>query len=463
MTLRRPATQRDQRRRLRRGLDTLGDALLVEGTSEVHHGIDDRGVALVDADARDEGAVELDRVDREAAQVGQRRVAGAEVVECDPHAEQLQALEPRPGGHDVVEHHALRDLQPDRARSGDRRIGHLGDHAGEARVLQLPGRDVHREAQVAPPRQRLPLRELLAGRLEHPGTDRDDQSGLLGDGDELRRLHQASVVAPAQERLHPGDPPGGELDHRLVEELELLAVTGATQRRLDALTFGRPLAQLLVEDHPTTPTVALGAVHRRVGIAEHGRRVGVGLVRERDADRHAELDLATAGPPRGAQRRLDAVRDDDGVLGPVEPFAEHDELVAPEAGDRVARADDRRDPFRHTAQHLVTERVAEGVVHRLEVVDVDEQQRDRRATGDLTQTGEGVTDTIEEQRAVGQACERVVGRLLLERHLEPLAVPDVAPDRRVELRGGVRGVVVHQDLRQHRHDLSVGPHRGRLA
>src|SRR3954470_17590466 len=38
-------------------------------------------------------AVDLHRVDREAAQVAQRRVAGAEVVEDEPDAERLELLE----------------------------------------------------------------------------------------------------------------------------------------------------------------------------------------------------------------------------------------------------------------------------------------------------------------------------------------------------------------------------------
>ena len=47
----------------------------------------DVAVALVLGDAGDELAVDLDRLDREALDVVERRVAGAEVVEHQPHAE----------------------------------------------------------------------------------------------------------------------------------------------------------------------------------------------------------------------------------------------------------------------------------------------------------------------------------------------------------------------------------------
>ena len=47
--------------------------------------------ARVAAEAGDEGPVDLHDVDGEAAQVAQRRVAGAEVVDGQPHAERPAA------------------------------------------------------------------------------------------------------------------------------------------------------------------------------------------------------------------------------------------------------------------------------------------------------------------------------------------------------------------------------------
>ena len=48
----------------------------------------------------------------------------------------------------------------------------------------------------------LPLDQLLARLLEHPGADGDDEPGLLGQGDELVGADQAPLgVLPAHERL----------------------------------------------------------------------------------------------------------------------------------------------------------------------------------------------------------------------------------------------------------------------
>ena len=66
----------------------------------------------------------------------------------------------------------------------------------------------------------------------------------------------------------------------------------------------------------------------------------------------------------------------------------------------------RRDRLQQPVAGLVTERV----VHLLEAVEVDEQ---RRALGVAAAgPGEHLLDPVEDQRAVGQAGERVVQRLV---------------------------------------------------
>ena len=67
--------------------------------------LDDRRALLLDPERVDEGAVDLQRVEGEAVEVGERGVAGAEVVEDEPHAELVQRPQrgdrasptPRPG------------------------------------------------------------------------------------------------------------------------------------------------------------------------------------------------------------------------------------------------------------------------------------------------------------------------------------------------------------------------------
>jgi hypothetical protein len=75
-----------------------------------HDGPGDRAAPAV-AQVADELPVDLECVQRERVQVGQRRVAGAEVVEGDQEAEFVQFGESPRGAAQVLDQQALGDLQ----------------------------------------------------------------------------------------------------------------------------------------------------------------------------------------------------------------------------------------------------------------------------------------------------------------------------------------------------------------
>ena len=81
---------------------------------------------------------------------------------------------------------------------------------------------------------------------------------------------------------------------------------------------------------------------------------------------------------------------------------------------RRARAQPRGD--RH--EQAVAGGVAEAVVDGLEVVEVDEQHRQRPA--EAAACAQRVLDAVEEQGAVGEAGQRVVERLVAQLVLERL-------------------------------------------
>src|SRR5687768_17083030 len=75
---------------LRLGLHAFADHLDVQGMRERHDGRDDGALVMVAGHLGGERAVDLELVDREALQVGQAGVAGAEIVDHHRHAELLQ-------------------------------------------------------------------------------------------------------------------------------------------------------------------------------------------------------------------------------------------------------------------------------------------------------------------------------------------------------------------------------------
>ena len=80
--------------------------------------------------------VDLQRVDRQAVQVRQRRIAGAEVVDRDPHAEIMQPEEVAPRAARVVHHRGLGQLEREPGRVGAPFGQQRCDHLGKLLVVQ---------------------------------------------------------------------------------------------------------------------------------------------------------------------------------------------------------------------------------------------------------------------------------------------------------------------------------------
>ena len=121
--------------------------------------------------------------------------------------------------------------------------------------------------------------------------------------------------------------------------------------------------------------------------------------------------LAVAQDEGPRQRLRDPLGDPGRAALVPDVLGEHGELVAAEARDRVSGAQRLLDPGGHGGEQLVAGGVAEAVVDELELVEVEEEHRDRglAPAGDR----EGVLEPVEEEVAVGQAGERVVEGLVL--------------------------------------------------
>ena len=97
-----------------------------------------------------ERAVDLHDVDREPAQVVERRVAGAEVVDREQHAGVLELAERRQREVGVLEQRALGDLEAEAGRDptpASRSVG--ADPVDEVGLRELARRQVHRERRAA--------------------------------------------------------------------------------------------------------------------------------------------------------------------------------------------------------------------------------------------------------------------------------------------------------------------------
>src|SRR5581483_468202 len=157
-------------------LDTLGHALDVEAARHRDHGRDDRRLGVVTLDLVDERAVDLQAVDRVAAQTTQHRVAGAEVVDGELDAEIADLVERTSRDLFFADGDAFRDLELEEVRwqRGDAQRP-LDDVDQPLGCMEVATGDVHGHADLrqagVDPRPR-----LLARLVEHPVVDGDDET-----------------------------------------------------------------------------------------------------------------------------------------------------------------------------------------------------------------------------------------------------------------------------------------------
>src|SRR3954468_21679744 len=162
------------------GLDALGHHIETERVGQLRDRAGEGGARAAVAGPGDERLVHLHHVEGEPAEVAERRVARAEVIEGEPHpglAQFVKACDPH---RRVRDQHGLGDLHDELVR-GDSRLVDRGAYAvDQAALLELRGRRVHMETDWSAFRMRqIPVAREQARLAEHETADRRDQPRLL--------------------------------------------------------------------------------------------------------------------------------------------------------------------------------------------------------------------------------------------------------------------------------------------
>jgi hypothetical protein len=118
----------------------------------------------------------------------------------------------------------------------------------------------------------------------------------------------------------------------------------------------------------------------------------------------------------------DPPRENDGVLGLAHPREDDGELVAAEACHRVGSPGAAAQPFRHCLQQLVAHRMAEGIVHGFEMIEIEAEHRQGLSSPDPPEI---VLKPHAQQHAIGQIGERIVTRHVRDALFGPLSLRDV--------------------------------------
>ena len=310
-----------------------------EVVGEVDDRAGDRRVLAVVREVGDEGAVDLDVLERKVAEEGEGGVAATEVVEGEFDAEPSELLEDGLGAPRVVRQGALGDFEQKTRRVEWESVEEAGDGAGEVRVAQIAHREVDSDIERCP--ALVPLPALLECRLDDVACERVDEAGLFGGLDELAGWEEASGwMLPTQESFDAFDGSVAEIELGLVVEDELALVERASQLA-DQLEAALVVAVVLGPVVGMAGPGLFGLVESDIGVLEElVCAVGIGRVAG-DAD--ARL---------GAERKP---FDQEGLLQELfDPFEgagarsldalpagreEDPELVAAEPGERVGVAE----------------------------------------------------------------------------------------------------------------------------
>src|ERR1700676_1364710 len=96
---------------------------------------------------RYERLVDLDLVERERLQIGQRRISRAKVVHCDANAKQLEASQDREAAREILDQHALGDFkfQPARRKAGFQQ--HRMDQSRQVTMAELDWGQIDRDLE----------------------------------------------------------------------------------------------------------------------------------------------------------------------------------------------------------------------------------------------------------------------------------------------------------------------------
>src|SRR5262249_22788077 len=92
------------------GFDAFGAGDDPEAVAETEDRANDGSRIAIAFEIADERSIDLDLVEREAAQAAERRISGAEIVHRDAHAQRLQLLQGGEVRLDVAQQQRLGDL-----------------------------------------------------------------------------------------------------------------------------------------------------------------------------------------------------------------------------------------------------------------------------------------------------------------------------------------------------------------
>ncbi len=397
--------------------DAFGDRLHAQFARHCRDRLHDGGIAAIGGQVLDEGVVDLQTVHRQVLQVGQGGVTGPEIVDDDLYAETAQITDEDGGALRIFDEGAFGQFQAQQLRRKVQ-VEHQSVQRGEKVVLvELQGGHIDGDRESGPGID-AQVDAVFQRTLDGPQTDFPDRAMLFGHGQELVGQQQSVCrVMPAQQRLVAGDGARADVDDRLIVQLDLAVFDGLRHFGQELQLHGARVGDAAGEEPHIAASDRFDLVHRRIGAADERLRVVRILWRECDADARRQEKGAIGQD----QRPLDGLENPAAqrfdVIAAVGRRNQDDELVSAHAPDRMPGASRFAQPACNFAQSLVAGTVSQRIVDQLVAVQIDIQERGRRAPAQMG------LDLLQDVRPIGQTgqgiahrrpCEPLFSRLALQ-------------------------------------------------
>ena len=375
-----------------------------QAARQTDDGVDDGGALFVFSQVRHETTVDLDLGNGKLTQVTQGRVTGTKIIQGERQPEFLHAFDVSQGTGGGVQHQALGDFQFHAVVRQPVGIEQGRDPVGKQGISELPRRQVDRDEQVGG--LVAPLAKPFTNLVHHPETELLDQSAFLGDGNELHGGHMPQFPGiPAQQGFRPQQCPARHVMDRLKKDFQLAGIQRLAQMGFHKKTSAQALPHGWLPQEISVLAVGLGLIHGGVRRTDQVTEMGCVIRCQGNADGGADKQVIPFYPEGCGEDCDHFLGDGRDVADLVEVLDHHGELVAAETANNIITANSLAQARGRLVQQFVTCLVTKGVVGRLEVVQVDEHQRQPAArSADLRQ---GIIDVFVEELPVGKLGQRV--------------------------------------------------------
>ena len=347
-------------------------------------------------------------------------------------------------GRRASHHEPFGDLEFETGRWQPDIVKRLFDQPDEATVLDLWPGDIDRHTTklhaLLDPRPGLDARGA-----QNPRTDFPNEPALFGDRDEAcGRDPPLLGVIPAQQGLQPHQATRLQIELRLVFEAELIVDQGIAQRRVEEHVFEGRCGQLRSVELVGISAVLFGAVHRGIGVTQ--QRLGIVAIGGIQTDSHARGDahLAALDVKRRLKRLHQLLGRQRRILGTVQILEHYNEFVTADARDSVVRADGANESPGQLLEQCIAGGMTKAVVDVLEVIQVDEHQREQGAAP--MRMADALAEARMKQQSVGQIGQGIVVRQVVEALLGLFDCRDIREDTHVASRTFL--AVAHRTDRQ---------------